>query len=249
MTAEIVIMNKEAVAIAADSAVSLVTGPADSPQKIFTSASKIFGLSNPHTVSLMIYNNASFIGIPWDPLLARFEESIGPAPLPALADYADRFIAFLREEKDLITPEIEKEYFTTVIYSYYLTFRLIFQQGASQLMQLQGAVSEDQIAEFVASKIAEAHAGLMSSGYIAGADDSRVKELTTAYEETITKAISNVFEQMPITDEARVQLRELPVLFFVRNAGLQDPASQNYSGIVITGFGRQEIFPSLVTNR
>jgi len=31
MTAEIVIMNKEAVALAADSAVSLVTGPADSP--------------------------------------------------------------------------------------------------------------------------------------------------------------------------------------------------------------------------
>ena len=110
MTAEIVIMNKEAVAIAADSAVSLVTGPADSPQKIFTSANKIFGLANPHTVALMIYNNARFIGIPWEPVLSRFEESIGSAPLPALADYANRFIAFLIEEKDLITQGIEKEY-------------------------------------------------------------------------------------------------------------------------------------------
>jgi len=247
MTAEIVIMNKEAVAIAADSAVSLVTGPADSPQKIFTSANKIFGLAGPHTVALMIYNNASFIGIPWEPVLSRFEESIGPVPLPYLADYADRFIRFLSEENILITSDIEKEFFTSVIYSYYLIYRLIFQQGASQLMQLQGAVSEDQIAEFVAAKIAETHGNLLSMEYVAGADDTRVKELTAAYEETITKAIGSVFEQMPITEAALVQLRELPILFFLKNGGLQDPASQNFSGVVITGFGKQEIFPSLVT--
>ncbi len=76
MTAEIVIMNKEAVALAADSAVSLVIGPSESPQKIFTSANKIFGLSDNHAVSLMIYNNASFLGIPWEPVLTRFEESL-----------------------------------------------------------------------------------------------------------------------------------------------------------------------------
>ena len=72
MTAEIVIMNKEAVALAADSAVSLVTGPAENPQKIFTSANKIFRLSRNHTVAFMIYNNAAFLGIPWEPLITRF---------------------------------------------------------------------------------------------------------------------------------------------------------------------------------
>jgi hypothetical protein len=65
MTAEIVIMNREAVAIAADSAVSLVTGPAENLQKIFTSANKIFRLPNNHTAGFMIYNNAAFLGIPW----------------------------------------------------------------------------------------------------------------------------------------------------------------------------------------
>ena len=82
MTAEIVIMNKEAVALAADSAVSLVTGPAENPQKIFTSANKIFRLSNNHTVAFMIFNNAAFLGIPWEPLITRFGDSLGPAPLP-----------------------------------------------------------------------------------------------------------------------------------------------------------------------
>jgi hypothetical protein len=42
MTAEIVIMNKEAVALAADSAVSLVTGTAENPQKTLNENWRIF---------------------------------------------------------------------------------------------------------------------------------------------------------------------------------------------------------------
>ena len=247
MTAEIVIMNKEAVAIAADSAVSLVTGPADSPQKIFTSANKIFGLSDDHTVALMIYNNASFLGIPWEPLLARFEESLLQVPLPTLAGYAEKLILFLSTEQELITPDIEKQYFTGLIYNYFLTFRMAFQAGASEMMRLQGAISEEQVGEIVAEKIAQTYETLMSLEYIPGADDARAREMFSAFDGITTKAISDVFEQLPITDPARVQLKAMPILFFIKNAGQNDPASQDFSGIVITGFGKKEIFPALVT--
>ena len=247
MTAEIVIMNKEAVAIAADSAVSLVAGPADSPQKIFTSATKIYSIPGSHTVALMIYNNASFLGIPWEPLLARFAESLGQAPLPTLGDYASRLIGYLATEQELITPEIERQYFTTVIYSYFLSFRIALQSGASELMRIQGAVNEDQIGEFVAGKIAGTYNSLMSTEFIDGADETRVGELVAGYDAILEKAITDILEQLPIPDPARVQLKAIPFLFFMKNAGEGDPASRNFSGIVITGFGRTEIFPGLVT--
>ena len=155
MTAEIVIMNKEAVALAADSAVSLVTGPAENPQKIFTSANKIFRLPGNHTVAFMIYNNAAFLGIPWEPLITRFGDSLGPSALPTLADYADHFLSFLKSEQELITADIEKQYFTSLIYSYYLSFRQIFQQNSMEIIRVQGVISEDQIGEIVAGKINE----------------------------------------------------------------------------------------------
>ncbi|HUH79526.1 MAG TPA: hypothetical protein VLY83_06485 [Methanoregula sp.] len=247
MTAEIVIMNKEAVALAADSAVSLVTGPADSPQKVFTSASKIFGLPGGHTVSLMIYNNASFLGIPWEPLLDRFQESIGDAPLPTLGEYADRLIRFLATEEELITPEIERDYFTSQIYGYYLAFRFLFQRGASELMRRQGEISEDQIGVFVAEKIAEMYGILAGAEFIPGADDAKAKELLAAYGPVTLKAIGEVFEELPVPDAARARLAEMPVLSFVKAGDPRDPASQNFSGVVITGFGRAEIFPAIVT--
>jgi len=247
MTAEIVIMNKEAVALAADSAVSLVTGPAENPQKIFTSVNKIFGLSGNHTVSLMIYNNASFLGIPWEPIITRFGESLGPSPLPTLADYAERFLSFLKSEQELITADIEKQYFSSVIYTYYLSFRQIFQQNALEIIRVQGVISEDQIGDIVAEKIHEVYTKITRAESVPGVDQSLINDLYTAYDDITTRAIAEVLEQLPIPDLARAQLKEIPFLLFGKFAGILDPVSQNFSGMVIAGFGEKEIFPSLVT--
>jgi hypothetical protein len=208
MTAEIVIMNKEAVAIAADSAVSLVTGPAENLQKIFTSANKIFRLPDNHTAGFMIYNNAAFLGIPWEPLITRFGNSLGPAPLQTLADYADRFLVFLKSEQELITPDIEKQYFISLIYTYYLSFRQIFQQNSMEIIRVQGVISEDQIGDIVAEKINEIYTKIANAESVPGIDQSRIRDLGSAYDDITTKAISAVFEQLPIPDTARAHLKE-----------------------------------------
>ena len=59
MTAEVAVMNKQAIALAADSA---VTFPQEMGRKIFPSASKIFTLSKYEPVGVMIYGNASLMG-------------------------------------------------------------------------------------------------------------------------------------------------------------------------------------------
>ncbi len=61
MTAEMVIMNREAIAIASDSAATM-TG-ADH-EKVFTSSNKIFRLSHYHPVGIMIYGNATLMDVP-----------------------------------------------------------------------------------------------------------------------------------------------------------------------------------------
>ena len=51
MTAEIAILNREAVALAADSAVTMI---GSSGEKIFTSANKLFTLSKYHPVGIIV---------------------------------------------------------------------------------------------------------------------------------------------------------------------------------------------------
>ena len=61
MTAEVAVMNKQAIALAADSA---VTFQEETGHKIFPSASKIFTLSKYQPVGIMVYGSADFMQVP-----------------------------------------------------------------------------------------------------------------------------------------------------------------------------------------
>ena len=92
MTAEIAILNQEAVALAADSA---VTGP-----KIFTSANKIFSLSKYHPVGVMVYNSAQFIGgVPWETIIKSYRRDLGTERLPHAQGTRIAFPWLLRQAK------------------------------------------------------------------------------------------------------------------------------------------------------
>ncbi|MCF8362470.1 MAG: hypothetical protein K9G70_07585 [Prolixibacteraceae bacterium] len=73
MTAVVGILNKQGIAIAADSAVT-VSGTNN--RKVYNSANKIFTLSKYYPVSVSIYNNASFMGIPWEILIKEYRKQL-----------------------------------------------------------------------------------------------------------------------------------------------------------------------------
>jgi len=247
MTAEIVIMNKEAVAIAADSAVSLVTGPTDRPQKIFTSANKIFGLSNYHTVCLMIYNNSTFMGIPWETIIDAYRKNLGSKTFASLREYAEHIIDFLSKDKELIPKEIEDLFFIATFYNYFLFIRSLIQQNANDVVRMKGGVSGEEISEIVIKIIQDIYEKLSVAPFLAHVKEPQIKDLGAAFDEEIAKAIKQVFEQIPVSDVMIAKLKEIALLFFMKDIGSFNPLQQNVSGVVITGFGEKEIFPSLIS--
>jgi hypothetical protein len=95
MTAEIAVLNRNAVALAADSAVTLQLpeGP-----KVYQ-ANKLFMLSKYHPVGVMIYGSADFMGIPWDTIIKRYRQQLGARELPTVQEYADDFLNFIEKQK------------------------------------------------------------------------------------------------------------------------------------------------------
>ena len=75
MTSEVIVMNSLAVALAADSAATVSDGR---DNKVYNSANKLFMLSKHHPVGVMVYNNSSLLGIPWETILKMFREDLGP---------------------------------------------------------------------------------------------------------------------------------------------------------------------------
>lgn len=111
MTAIVSILNKHAVAIAADSAVTF-------GRKVVNSGNKIFTLSKYHPIAIMTYNNASFMGIPWDTIIKLFRKQLGDKELDTVDAYVDEFIAFLHKP-ELYNKEECKEAITSTIASFY----------------------------------------------------------------------------------------------------------------------------------
>src|SRR5690625_1540061 len=95
MTAVVGILNKQAIAIAADSAVT-VNSP--NGHRIFNQANKIFTLSKRHPVSVMIYRAASFMRTPMETIIKVYRYQLKEQPFNTLKEYTEDFIQFLKNK-------------------------------------------------------------------------------------------------------------------------------------------------------
>lgn len=105
-------MNKTAIALASDSAVTIEQekGP-----KIFNTVNKLFTLSKYQPVGIMIYGSADFMGVPWESIIKIYRTKLGKQNFPTLKEYAKNFLAFLTENKTLFPePEQEKHFFRAI---------------------------------------------------------------------------------------------------------------------------------------
>jgi hypothetical protein len=99
MTSEIAVMNKKAVALAADSIATLTTSSGD---KTYATANKLFCLSYDHSIGIMINNNSFFSGQSWETIINVYRIEIEKSEIrfEKLEKCVEHFINYL-EKSDL----------------------------------------------------------------------------------------------------------------------------------------------------
>jgi hypothetical protein len=88
MTAEMAVLNRLAVALAADSAVTIGR---DESTKIFQSENKLFKLSSRKPIGLLIYNDNEFFGVPWKLIVKDFRLENGDDSRQTVFDWFTDF--------------------------------------------------------------------------------------------------------------------------------------------------------------
>ncbi|MFZ3339552.1 MAG: hypothetical protein WA213_01630, partial [Terriglobales bacterium] len=106
MTAEIAILNRNAVAMAADSAVTLQL---PGGQKIYNTVNKLFTLSKYRPVGVMVYGSADFMTIPWETIIKTYRAELYDTKYGGLEEYASDFIKFFERENILFSGELQSE--------------------------------------------------------------------------------------------------------------------------------------------
>lgn len=102
MTTIVGVLNKRAVAIAADSAVTL-----GNTHKVMNTGNKIFSLSKYAPVGIAIYGNASLMVTPWEVIIKSYRRKLGNKKFQYLKGYLDDFLNYLRKHEFFASSELQ----------------------------------------------------------------------------------------------------------------------------------------------
>jgi hypothetical protein len=233
MTAEIAILNKSAVALAADSAVTISAG--SSQEKIYDSADKLFELSCNDPIGVMINNDMNFMEVPLPVLIKKYRsKKLNFAKIP---NAAMDFLQYLNEF-GLTTPEA-------------VNLRHLSRQIAPLIDLIQNRSQEalakifydrpfaEVVAEQVANEIRVVRrllersksAKFISEGEVSLSDIERAE---------ISKIVSTKLTSA--TDEQRAEVCKMILENFDKVGW-----TPSTTGIVVAGFGREDLFPTLIS--
>jgi hypothetical protein len=99
MTAEVVILNKSAAVLAADSAVTIQTRFA---RKTYNSASKIAAISREPPIGAIVYGSADLLGVPWESIKRMYRDHLLENPptvnLESVEKVVEGFFSWLDDQ-------------------------------------------------------------------------------------------------------------------------------------------------------
>ena len=236
MTAEVVIMNKVAVAMAADSAVTVRHRDG---VKIYNSAEKLFALSHYCPVGLMIYGSAELMGMPWSTIIKLYRDQLGKRKYPALDDYAKDFMDFLQKNaKEFFSEEHQSIYFGATVIDF---LQLLKEQAENAIKVLLEAGEQiDSQRDQVMGTIIESFHETLENKEDLQTPTSHVEAMNTKYGDGIQELINRVLNGFSIDKEHIQQIKDMAVWLTSKNF-----FSDAYTGVVFAGFGEKEYFPAM----
>jgi hypothetical protein len=235
MTSEVLILNKRAVVLAADSAVT--TSGGDHP-RYSKSANKIFELSQNGSVAAAIYGNANLDLVPWEVVIKLFRSHLGNKSFNTVSEYASAVIDFLSGNNQLFPAELRTE---SIASQFDKALKLILKE----VNRNDPSVFDESIT-------------LADRKVRWGLEEGRIKALLDSFgiANTLTQNSLDLLldDITPWEERAKSQIDKVPSLASINPLGLSRLGHQlRYSnpdlilsntGLVVAGYGDEQLFPT-----
>ncbi len=234
MTVEVGVLNKQGVALATDSAVTIGNG-----SKFYNTANKLFALSKYNPVGIMVYSNAEIMGYPVEILIKEYRRKLGNKHYGTVKEYWEDFLKYLIkvfEDKD------NKNYYFNQIYMFLSTLDRIINNEVEKLRNSFEDSTKDIIMDNVNNIIYKIINNFYEH-YKKLDDDYVFKKLEDKIREQCLDDIRDTIQsEIGILEErSEEQLIEICIMILTKK---HDQGSR--TGIVIAGYGEEELYPRLI---
>lgn len=220
MTAEVGILSQRGLALAADSAVTFNMPGGE--RNTLNNANKLFTLYDSHYIGVMIYNNANFMGIPWEVIINSFKEYLGNSVQKSVESYVKCFEKYLTS-LNIYRDEAERQMVGTYASIIANSLPNIQSDDPKNIGEVEGKIEEL---------------------------DKRFKEerLITIVPTDFASKYASLIEQI-FEDKYGIYLQELaPKLIELVHDYIcsSEMNPETDSGVVFAGYGAGELFPTLI---
>jgi hypothetical protein len=248
MTTEIAIMNSSGIALAADSA---LTVSKDGGTLHFHGINKIFGLSAVDPVAIMVHGRPEFMDIPWEIIIKSFRDQAGVRNLSKLRDYSDAFLKhmriFCRQYVDVDRANIALEEYTSSFIEETLSSVIDGMYGPARLGKLKADdASIDKLRSMVdgilSNQIDILNDVLLKKKVDQNREALFIDYYNKYYSDYAKNRCSVAYANMSVSARTIDKLVALIPKMILRRI-----VCRSRSGIVIAGYGYDEIMPSFIS--
>jgi len=241
MTAEIAILNSNAVALAADSAVTV----GREAGKVYASADKLFQLSTTEPVGIMLYGQSAFLGVPWETVVKCYRSELGNKRkrFPKLADYLKDFIRYVKKSKQMFPRKDQRDDVRAIIVSYFRFIVERFKEITTREYDKHPKMTEAQVKRLFADLVREELQKTKGFPKLQGMSTRVVDAIKKEYDRDVAPIRRHVFGHLPMSRTTQGHLKEI-VFDLITSERLRE--GHQDTGVVVAGFGEKEHFPKLV---
>ena len=240
MTTEIAVSNRLGIALATDSAVTITGG---GKVKIFDTADKLFELSSRHPVAVMFNGNMDCLGVPWEILVKEFRNAEGDRERASVAEWAGDFLSYVQSHS-LISEKTIGGYVENV------ASKEIEAVQSRVGRKIQNYIFSREITPFdpkefdirkvVLETIEERQVYLSNFPVANSLEGTSLQKIHDAYVDKLCEGIEKQFTGERLTDQEIAGLVNIII-----EALLRAIPSDFAAGIIVAGYGSEEMFPSL----
>ena len=239
MTCEVAVLNKYAVVIAADSAVTTTNGSGEA--RYSKGGNKIFQLSHKEPVGIMIFGSAAVCGMPWEVVIKAYRgEHLQDSKYDSVSEYADNFFAFLQSAASPLSTAVREASFQSALLRVALAILQWVESEDADIINTQLPLLDRQ--QKAATAWAKIDAQINSFAQMPELQAAEAQVLAAppqSFRQEIGAGLAaSVFQGLVDADA----LIDLTCKWYFR----QHETFQSTTGVVIAGYGRLEYYPTVV---
>lgn len=238
MTAIVGVMNKHAVALAADSAVTISSY---NGRKVLNTANKIFNISKYEPVGVMVYSNASFMGTPWDLIVKLYRKRLAHQKFDHIDGYLVEFLSFLKDNTYFCSEKHQKDILMNMMQNYYAE---IYSSAKRECeLKTPGAIiPEFEILTEMISLFSKITSDRNKLNICEDFKDYKLEQFKQYSVDFISNLESELLKKIPAIPNGLID-SFIASFFALITRQCNVPG---FTGLVFVGYGEKDIYPSLI---